>query len=133
MTSDRRNDQRPAVGVETESERQCQHDAALDGGDGRAAERAAEHDRDARDRRHQRLLQETELPVPDDLMPVNIAVKIMVMPMMPGARNWISFLPGCLEDATEAVAEREQVKERLAERADDARPRRGNSSPRAAT
>ena len=39
--------------------------AALNDGDGGAAERAADHDLDARDRGDQRLLEEAELAVPE--------------------------------------------------------------------
>ena len=52
-------------GPEAGDQADDQHQQALDHRDRRAAERAADHDLQARHRRDERLLQEAELPVPE--------------------------------------------------------------------
>jgi len=59
------DEQRRAVGDVDQSGQQ-QHDRALDGGHGGAAEALADHQGAAAHRSDQHLPQEAELPVPDD-------------------------------------------------------------------
>ena len=60
---------------------------SLEHADGCSAERAANHEINARHRRNQGLLQESELAIPEHPIPENIELKSTVMPITPGATN----------------------------------------------
>ena len=101
-----------------------EHQQSLHGGDGGAAERAADHDVQAVYGRDERLFKETELTVPDDLdagkdggeddAHANDARREEL--------EIISF-PCFREHRSEPITEREQKEQWLAERAHDARLR----------
>ena len=58
-------DGEPAVRAEAGDQADDEDEHALNDGDGGAAERAADHDLDARHRRDQRFFQEAELAIPE--------------------------------------------------------------------
>ena len=103
----------------SENHRQDKNDDPLQRRNGRAAERPADHDIQARYRRHQGLFQKSKLPVPNELdagkdRGENDAhadnarrEEIKIIP-----------LPCFRKNRTKPVAQREQKQERLTERAD---------------
>ena len=85
-------------------------------GDGGAAEGAADHDQDARHRGDQRFFQETELAVPDHLMPEKMDGEQDRHGDHAGRQELdVVALPGALEDRSEAESEGQQKQQRLAE------------------
>ena len=111
---ERQRHRRQAVRPESGHQADDQNQRALDHRDRRAAERASEHDLQPRHRRNQRLLEETELAIPQQADAREDRREQDAHP--DDARRdelQVASLPRLLEDRTEAEAEHEQVQQRL--------------------
>src|SRR5262245_34331801 len=104
------------------------HDHALNQRDRGPAERPANHDRQAGDRRHERFLQKSKLAVPDQFDTVeDRREKNGHADHARRQKLDVAALPCALKHRPEAKAQRNQEQQRLPKRSDD--PRAGSSVP----
>lgn len=120
--ADRGGEHSPAFRPEAGDEADHKHDHALHDGDRGAAERAADHDVEARDRGDECFLEEPELPVPDDFHAREDAGKENAHGDDTRREELqVVASPRLLVDGPKPEAEGEQEQQRLAKGSDDAR------------
>src|SRR5579872_3445816 len=111
--------QQREVRPESEDQRQQKNDDSLNRGHRRAAERAAEHDGEARHRSDEHLLEESELPVPNDLHAGKDGGEQDAHGHDAGGEKLkVVAAAGAPVDGAEAEAQSHEKEQRLSQRAD---------------